>query len=205
MAASPHIAIITGSTRPNRISPLVAAWLSKILLSDPQLSELSFSVVDIASFELPIFNEPTSPRLVKDFDMFTNEAAKSWSQEIAKFDAYILVTPEYHQGIPGGLKNAIDYLYHAWTSKSAMILTYGIFGGAQANEQLRRVLGCGMGMKITAVAPMLVFPGHDELKDHTSVALFQAMSGKVSDETWKAWEKQSVLILSGCKELLGLI
>src|SRR3712207_7364138 len=36
---------------------------------------------------------------------------KAWSVKINSFDAFIFVTPEYNHGIPGALKNAIDFLY----------------------------------------------------------------------------------------------
>lgn len=170
----------------------------------PKAQDAQFSLVDISSFDLPSFNEPTTPMLVEDLEKFTNATTRAWNKEIAKYQAYIIVSPEYHQGIPGALKNAIDFLYHAWHGKPVMILTYGIFGGAQANRQLRDVLGSAMGMKVVATAPKLDFPGRDELKHNTSPALFQAMSGVVADSTTQYWEGYREEIMNGSEELLEL-
>lgn len=197
-------AIIVGSTRPNRIGPLITKWLLDLLKTDQALQQVKFSIVDLASFSLPMFSEPAHPMMVQDLNQFANSATRSWNQEIAKYDAYILVSPEYHSGIPGALKNAIDLLYHAWIGKPVMIVTYGIFGGIQANSQLRQILGSGSRMKVANASPRLEFPGRDETKNDTSPALFQAISGMIDAETFDFWGKKGQEILSGCHELLGL-
>jgi NADPH-dependent FMN reductase len=53
----------------------------------------------------------------------------------------LFVTPEYNHGMPGALKNAIDYLYAEWNDKVAGFVSYGADGGARAVEQLRLVMG----------------------------------------------------------------
>jgi NAD(P)H-dependent FMN reductase len=50
------------------------------------------------------------------------------------------VTPEYNHGIPGALKNAIDYLYREWNNKAAGFVGYGSAGGVRAVEHLRLVM-----------------------------------------------------------------
>jgi len=47
---------------------------------------------------------------------------------------------EYNHGIPGALKNAIDFLFAEWNHKAAGFVSYGGAGGARAVEQLRLVL-----------------------------------------------------------------
>lgn len=199
-----QVAIIIGSTRPNRVGPLIAQWLLDLFNTDQTLSHAKFSIVDMASFSLPAFSEPTHPMMVQDLAKFTNPVIRAWNQEIAKYDAYILVSPEYHSGIPGALKNAIDCLYHAWAGKPVMIVTYGIFGGAQANQQLHQVLGSGCQMKVTSITATLQFPGRDEKKNNTSPALFSAIGGVISGETFEFWSKQKQDLVAGCHELLCL-
>ncbi|SPO06535.1 uncharacterized protein DNG_09225 [Cephalotrichum gorgonifer] len=142
--------------------------------------------------------------VVEDLTQFASPATVAWNQEIAKFSAYILISPEYHSGIPGALKNAIDHLYHAWTGKPVMVLTYGEFGGAEANAQLRQVLGVGCQMKVASVGPKLELPGRDENNNNMSLAMFQAMTGVVSPQTFKSWEEEGQDVLAGCHELLRL-
>ena len=51
------------------------------------------------------------------------------------------MTAEYNHGIPGALKNAIDFLYKEWNNKVAGFVSYG--GGAlgtRAVEHLRLVM-----------------------------------------------------------------
>ena len=63
-----------------------------------------------------------------------------WAQKIATFDAFVFVTPEYNHGIPGALKNAIDYLYAEWNNKAAAFVSYGSASGVRAVESLRLVM-----------------------------------------------------------------
>ena len=52
----------------------------------------------------------------------------------------MFVTAEYNHGIPGALKNAIDYLYREWNHKAAGFVSYGAASGSRAVEQLRLVM-----------------------------------------------------------------
>jgi NAD(P)H-dependent FMN reductase len=75
-----------------------------------------------------------------------------WSAKIDSFDGYIFVTAEYNHGIPGALKNAIDYLYKEWNNKAAGFVGYGSAGGVRAVEQLR------LGMHVFTYDRFLPFP-----------------------------------------------
>ena len=98
------VAIILGSTRPGRNSEAVSQWIYEIA---KKRSDADFEIVDIKDFNLPIFDEPNSPMM----GQYTKEHTKKWSAKINSFDAYVFVTAEYNHGIPGALKNAIDFLY----------------------------------------------------------------------------------------------
>ena len=50
------------------------------------------------------------------------------------------MTPEYNHGIPGALKNAIDFLYREWNNKAAGFVSYGGVGGIRSVEHLRLVM-----------------------------------------------------------------
>lgn len=132
------IAIITGSTRPGRRAPLVAEWVIDVL--SRQFAMLSADVtlqsVDLATIDLPMFCEPAPPQS----GLYQHEYTRDWSALIARFDAYIFVTPEYNHSLPAVLKNAIDYLYTEWNDKAAGIVSYGATGGIRAGEHLRHVL-----------------------------------------------------------------
>jgi NAD(P)H-dependent FMN reductase len=127
------IAIITGSTRPNRNNEAVARWVFEL---SKKRNDAEFEFVDIADYNLPLLDEPIPPSAGK----YQKEHTKKWAQKIGSFDAFVFVTPEYNHGISGALKNAIDFLFAEWNNKAAGFVSYGSAGGARAVEQLRLVM-----------------------------------------------------------------
>lgn len=127
------LAIILGSTRPGRVGEAVARWVYEH--AQPR-SDAAFELVDIASFNLPLLDEPIPPSQGK----YSQEHTKRWAAKVASFDGYVFVTPEYNHGIPGALKNAIDFLYAEWNNKAAGFVGYGSAGGVRAVEHLRLVM-----------------------------------------------------------------
>lgn len=128
------IAIIIGSTRPNRFGPKVAAWVKTIA---DESKEAEFSIVDLAEINLPLLDEPKPPMA----GGYQNDHTKAWANTIAGFDGFIVVTPEYNHGYPAALKNAFDFLYAEWNHKPVAFVSYGAgAGGARAVEQLRQVV-----------------------------------------------------------------
>ncbi|NOU94322.1 NADPH-dependent FMN reductase [Paenibacillus sp. LMG 31456] len=129
------IAIIIGSTRPGRRGEAIARWVHQIA---QKRSDAVYELVDIADFNLPLYDEPNPPVLGK----YTKQHTLAWSEAIKSFDGYIFVTPEYNHAISGALKNAIDFLFNEWKDKAAGIVSYGGgTGGARAAENLRLILG----------------------------------------------------------------
>ena len=65
------------------------------------------------------------------------------ASQIGKADAVLIATPEYNQSIPGGLKNALDWVSRAdgkpWADKPVAIVSAaaGRAGGARAQYALR--------------------------------------------------------------------
>jgi NAD(P)H-dependent FMN reductase len=98
------IAIVTGSTRPNRNNIAVARWVFELATTR---RDAEFELVDIDDYDLPLLDEPLPPFLGR----YANAHTKRWASRIASFDGYVFVTPEYNHGVSGSLKNAIDYLY----------------------------------------------------------------------------------------------
>jgi NAD(P)H-dependent FMN reductase len=127
------IAIILGSTRPGRNGEAVARWIYEIA---KKRIDAEFEFVDIKDFNLPLLDEPVPPSQ----GQYSKEHTKVWSAKIDSFDGYIFVTAEYNHGIPGALKNGIDYLYKEWNNKAAGFVGYGGNGGVRAVEQLRLVM-----------------------------------------------------------------
>src|SRR5256714_6118692 len=130
------IAIIIGSTRPNRNGEAVAKWVYQVA---KKRSDAEFELVDIKDFNLPLLDEPVPPIM----GQYSKPHTKAWAAKIGSFDAYVFVTPEYNHGISGALKNAIDFLFAEWNNKAAGFVSYGGASGVRAVEQLRLVLAEG--------------------------------------------------------------
>jgi NAD(P)H-dependent FMN reductase len=127
------IAIIIGSTRPNRVGESVAKWVYAL----SQLrKDAEFELVDIQDYDLPLLDEPQSAAL----HQYSKEHTKIWSAKIDGFDGFIFVTPEYNHSTSTALKNALDYLYSEWNNRAAGFVSYGSIGGARAAEALRPIM-----------------------------------------------------------------
>jgi len=124
------IAIILGSTRPNRNGEAVTKWVYEIA---QKRTDAEFELVDIKDFNLPLLDEPAPPIM----GQYSKPHTKAWAAKIDSFDAYVFVTPEYNHGTSGALKNAIDFLFAEWNNKAAGFVSYGGASGARAVEQLR--------------------------------------------------------------------
>src|SRR6266581_235790 len=125
-----RVAIVTGSTRPGRNNAAVAQWVYDLAT---QRRDAECALVDIATYHLPLLDEPLSPIL----GQYSHAHTKAWAAKIGTFDAYVFVTPEYNHSTSGALKNAIDSLFAEWNNKAAGFVSYGGASGARAVEQLR--------------------------------------------------------------------
>ena len=82
-----NIAVITGSTRPGRRSEGVARWV----LERAQDYDAGFELIDLAEQDLPVFDEPLPPA----YGQYEQPHTRRWSETIARFDAFVFITPEY--------------------------------------------------------------------------------------------------------------
>ena len=127
------VAIITGSTRPGQNGKAVSQWIYDLA---KVREDADFEIIDIADHNLPLLDEPIPPLI----GPYTKVHTKRWASKIKTFDAFVFVTAEYNHGIPGALKNAIDFLFKEWNNKVAGFVSYGSAGGIRAVEQLRLVM-----------------------------------------------------------------
>jgi NAD(P)H-dependent FMN reductase len=159
-----RIAIIVGSTRPERRSVSIAKWVRQVAAdSYAENAELNgvrhpvFDIVDLAEHPLPFLNEPTPAAM----GIYDYEHTKRWSDVISSYDGYIFVVPEYNHSLPAVLKNAIDYLYVEWKDKAAGLVTYGLQGGVRAAEHMRLILA---ELKVADVRTNVALSVRDDLQ-----------------------------------------
>lgn len=127
-----RIAIIVGSTRPNRVGRQVGDWVHE---NAQKHAGAEFELVDLVDQKLPLLDEPMPPAM----GQYENEHTKAWAEKIASYDGFIFVTPEYNHSVPGAMKNAIDYLYAEWNNKAVGFVSYGSAGGTRAVEAWRLI------------------------------------------------------------------
>lgn len=121
-----HLAVIIGSTRKGRRSPVIANWFAE---RARQHSDLQVDVIDLADARLPYELSDTPTPDVAAF-----------GQRLADADAFVVVVPEYNHSFPAPLKHAIDWTSRGWKAKPVGFVSYGgRSGGIRAVEQLRQV------------------------------------------------------------------
>ena len=145
---TPTILVIIGSTRPHRVGPAIAQWVTEIGMAT---MAAEFEIIDLRDWPLPMDDEPGIPA----HGGYVQEHTRAWSRKIASADGFVFVTPQFNWGYPAPLKNAIDHLYDEWRDKAAMIVTYGGHGGGKCAEQLYQVLS-GLKLRIVDKMPGLV-------------------------------------------------
>ncbi|KAG9235883.1 flavoprotein-like protein [Amylocarpus encephaloides] len=201
---TPSIAIITGSSRPNRIGHHVAALVAEALDGISKSSNVTLSNIDIATFSLPVFDEPVHPAMVPTYAQFTHAHSLAWSSEIAKHSGYILVTPSYNQGPPGGVKNAIDYLWNDIKGKPWCIVSYGIGdGGKAASDSLKLSLSCAA--VVVETRPMLAFNGEGKNEMGIAKDVQLAAGGQLGEASQKDWEGKKGEFVKGFEEVVEAV
>ena len=127
-----RIAIIVGSTRPNRVGRQVGDWVNE---NAQKHAGAEFDLIDLVDQNLPLLDEPNPPMMRQ----YEKDHTKAWSEKIASYDGFIFVTPEYNHSVPGAMKNAVDYLYYEWNNKSIGFVSYGTAGGTRSVEAWRLI------------------------------------------------------------------
>ena len=197
--APKRIALILSSTRAVRIGPSVVSFIQKVLSTSSATPKPELSIIDVATFNLPVFNEKALPQTVPAMAQFEHAHSKAWSEAVAPFDGYVFISPEYNFGVPGGVKNAIDYLYNEWIGKPIFIVTYGIQGATHSSDSLKTILE-GMKLRVVPTRPQLKFAGLPALDE-----VFAAAAGSLGEKTLKGWEESEDVkneLLDGFAELV---
>ena len=155
-------------------------------------------LIDLAAWNLPLFNEPTIPSQITTHSEYGQPHTRAWSLEIQKHSAFIFILPQYNWGYPAVIKNAIDYLYYEWHGKPAIIVSYGGHGGVKAAGQLRQVLH-GVGMNVAETMPALSFP--------SKKTLVQATKGEQLDLLGETgiWDSERKDVCKALEEFMALV
>ena len=141
--AAYRVGYIVGSLAKGSINRKLAKALVRLAPDSLELTEIPIR-------DLPLYSQ--------DYDADYPAPAKTYKQALEASQALLIVTPEYNRGIPGGLKNAIDWGSRPRGSNSfvgkpsAVIGTSpGKLSTAVAQRELHSVLGA-------VASPQMVSP-----------------------------------------------
>lgn len=142
------IPVIAGSSRLGRQSIHAArVVVERLALRDG----VATGLIDLAHEPFPIMEERLSQAERPPASLV------AFSDAIVRADGLVIVTPEYKGGVPGVLKNALDYLDAGiFRRKPIAIATVssGGFGGLSCLAQLRLVCLAMGGLPIPVVFPI---------------------------------------------------
>jgi NAD(P)H-dependent FMN reductase len=138
-------------------------------------------ILDLLAYNFPVMEERLR------FRDDPPPGLREFSEKVARSDALVIVTPEYNNGYPGALKNALDYLLPEYQRKPIAIVTVsaGGFGGLNCLAQLRLVtLGMGA-VPIPAALPISrVQDSFDEDGNPTDTAYEKRAQSFVAEVLW---------------------
>ncbi len=116
------IGIIIASIREGRAGETVANWVFEQAKLRNE-SDVTYEIIDLKSFDLPLLGAKASEAQAS--------AIGAWSQTMASYDGYVLVTPEYNHVVPGALQNAFQFLKPEVANKALAFVGYGFLGAAR--------------------------------------------------------------------------
>lgn len=174
------IPVLLGSVRRGRRSPTVARWVHRRLIARGGVAS---DLLDLAELDLPVMEE----RLRMRDD--PPPGLEDLSSHIDRSDALVIVTPEYNNGIPGSVKNALDYLLPEFQRLPVGVVTVsaGGFGGVSCLAQMRLVLLAMGAVPVPASLPVSrVQDAFDEHGDPTDDQLAPRTDRFLDELVWWA-------------------
>jgi len=128
---APRLHTIIASTRPGRVGPAIAQWFHEFAASH---GKFDAKLVDLAQFNLPLYDEPHHPMRRQ----YEHEHTKKWAASVNAADALVFVIPEYNYSPPPSFSNALDYVFWEWQYKPVAFVSYGgVSGGLRAVQPAR--------------------------------------------------------------------
>ncbi|WP_456277537.1 NADPH-dependent FMN reductase [Bacillus sp. AK128] len=126
-----NILVISGSAREQSNS----FGISQVIEGQLKKQGASVNIFDLRIEELPIFKMEES--------QYLNSSVAKLVKFAEQADAFFIITPEYHNGISGALKNSLDFLGIDHFKRKPVAIAAaqgGVVGGFNALNQLRLIL-----------------------------------------------------------------
>lgn len=138
-----NLVIINGSPRKKGRTGIATRFISR---------KYGIHLLDLANMELPLFNGEESQA--------NKEEVLKLRNTVKEADGVIFATPEYHSGMSGCLKNALDFLsndHFAHKPVALLAVAGGGKGGINALNNMRIV---GRGVYANVIPKQIVLDPH---------------------------------------------
>lgn len=170
-----NIPILLGTRRKDNLSSRVARY---ILRRMGDFDNVESPFLDLGEFDFPVLEERLS-----EMELLP-PGLQEFVDILAAADALIIVSPEYKNGVPGGLKNALDYLppgHFKHKPIGICTVTSGPFGGLNCLAQLRLICISMAGIVIPERFPVAHV---QDVFDPEGQPLESAKMGQLFDRFW---------------------
>ena len=138
-----EIVVINGSPRKAGRTRILATFIEK---------ECNAKLIDLSEETLPLYNgEEYQGEL---------EHVRALRDTVKKADAVILTSPEYHSGMSGALKNALDFLSNEQFAHKPVGLIAVAGGGKGGINALTNMRTVGRGVYANVIPKQLVLDPH---------------------------------------------
>jgi chromate reductase, NAD(P)H dehydrogenase (quinone) len=171
----PKILAFAGSLRKNAYSKRVL----NVAVAGARQAGADVTTIDLGDYPMPIFN-------FDEYEKKFDDNALRFQDILSEHDGLLIASPEYNGSLPGGMKNAIDWvsrsnekygMYQVFKGKTAAMISAspGIFGGLRSLSHLRGVLSI-MGVNVIPAEIAVSFAGQK----------FDGDGWEMTDEKFKA-------------------
>ncbi|ASB90337.1 NAD(P)H-dependent oxidoreductase [Bacillus sonorensis] len=146
-----NITVISGTARKQGRTRVAASYIANTYHA---------GLIDLSEFSLPIFNG--------EEEQFSLENVQTLRTSVKEADAVVLLSPEYHSGMSGALKNAIDFLSSEQFANKPVALFACAGGGKGGMNALANMRIVARGVYANVIAKQLVLdPIHIDDENHT--------------------------------------
>ncbi|WLR42751.1 NADPH-dependent FMN reductase [Bacillus carboniphilus] len=146
------LVVISGTPRKHGRTRIASQYIAK---------EHDMDLIDLSEFGLPLYTG--------EQDQSDNTQVKEWKETILNADGVVILSPEYHSGMSGVLKNAIDFLSNEQFSHKPIALLAVAGGGKGGMNALNNMRTVMRGVYANVIPKQLILDPSDFDYDNDSV------------------------------------
>ncbi|MBY0123138.1 NADPH-dependent FMN reductase [Bacillus sp. S/N-304-OC-R1] len=137
------LTIINGSPRKKGRTGIASRYIAK---------KYGAELIDLSKGDLPLYNGEEEQHQLP--------AVKALREAVSQSDGIILASPEYHSGMSGALKNALDFLGNEQFANKPVALLVAAGGGKGGINALGNMRTVGRGVYANVIPRQLVLDPH---------------------------------------------